>query len=276
MTIEPGSVGMDDLLVAATDDDLEHALDRFIAVAHAHLGVPVGVVLHPSLGGMTYVSDDARGDLLEAASARNAASRTTVVPVDAPTSRLYGWFVIDARPLDDVAAVVAERLARVLAAALGRISATGLELTVDRRDPLTGLANRHALDAAIWTAARSRSLPWTVLIAEVADLDRVAAIGDDAIDDVLVALADRLRGLVRDGDLAARVDLDQFGVLLNGDEVEASRLAARVQSSLGGPVVTGHGTHELGVRLRQATANNADAVLQLVGAALAAPESITR
>ena len=263
------AVGLDDLLVAATDDDLELALDRFIAVGRSHLGTPVAVVLHPSLGGTSYASADARPGLLEAASRRGADPAATIVPIESPRSRLYGWFVIDRRPLDDLDAVLAERLARVLAAALSRISVAGAHLGTERRDPLTGLANRLALDAALWSAARDRSFPWTLIVAEVEGFDALADRVDDEIDDIMVALSDRLRGLVRDGDLAARIDDRRFGVLLNTGEDEAAPLADRIVAALSGPVVVHTSRHELSILQSRSTGNSVDEVVGLVATTLA-------
>lgn len=133
-------------------------------------------------------------------------------------------------------------------------------------DPLTGLANRRALnrelsplldDTAAAPAGPAPALvtgdedgppreapadddrpSWAVLYV---DLDNFKAINDEfghrIGDAVLVAVARRLAGVTRDADLVARVGGDEFVVLLritNADDVPAAR--SRVRRSLARPL----------------------------------------
>src|SRR5206468_12394785 len=101
-------------------------------------------------------------------------------------------------------------------------------------DQLTGLPNRTLLaDRLDGAVARARWRRPTIGVL-VLDLDRFAVVNDGlgraAADDVLVAVAARLRTLVRDGDTVARLGGDEFVVLCEGPHVEgeAEALAERL------------------------------------------------
>ncbi len=108
-------------------------------------------------------------------------------------------------------------------------------------DPLTGLANRallkERLQHALARVARSRE-PLAVMFI---DLDEFKAVNDsmghDAGDEVLKAVADRLRGSLRPADTIARLGGDEFAILLEGmlNASEAPRVAERVIRTFGTP-----------------------------------------
>ncbi|RYF70206.1 MAG: sensor domain-containing diguanylate cyclase [Comamonadaceae bacterium] len=83
-------------------------------------------------------------------------------------------------------------------------------------DPLTQLANRRALQQALG-ARLAGSRP--VVVAFI-DLDGFKAVNDvhghDAGDQFLIGVADRLRAVLREGELAARMGGDEFVVLAEG------------------------------------------------------------
>lgn len=93
-------------------------------------------------------------------------------------------------------------------------------------DPLTGLPNRRAFEAhfpqAIGRADRGHATALVML-----DIDHFKAVNDRfghaAGDQVLVALAQSLRALTRQADLAARIAGDEFAVLLT--DVDAAGVA---------------------------------------------------
>jgi diguanylate cyclase (GGDEF)-like protein/PAS domain S-box-containing protein len=101
-------------------------------------------------------------------------------------------------------------------------------------DPLTELANRtmfqERLDHAFRVSQRGVAVLWI-------DLDRFKEVNDiyghDVGDEMLVAVADRLRDVIRETDDIARVGGDEFAVVLpNVVETEAQAVAERVLSAL--------------------------------------------
>jgi diguanylate cyclase (GGDEF)-like protein len=136
-----------------------------------------------------------------------------------------------------------------------------------RRDALTGLANRLAWNEAVELAeARRRELgqPTTVV---TLDADRLKLINDTSGhvvgDAMLRAIAESLRGAVREGDLVARVGGDEFCVLLvDADEEAGARLSRRIADAIERhPDVEGHAVAAaLGAATSSATASVHDAL----------------
>ncbi|WP_444454779.1 diguanylate cyclase domain-containing protein [Rhodobacter capsulatus] len=138
-------------------------------------------------------------------------------------------------------------LAEAKAAVLGELTAlTGrLQLakaeaeTEAQLDPLTGLANRRAFDAALGHAIKSAAWGRRNFALLHLDLDYFKQVNDTlghaAGDTVLVRTAHVLRDEVRRGDLVARLGGDEFIVLLRGPvergmiEAMAERLIARIE-----------------------------------------------
>jgi diguanylate cyclase (GGDEF)-like protein/PAS domain S-box-containing protein len=105
-------------------------------------------------------------------------------------------------------------------------------------DPLTGLANRVALERYLASALDADGHSLAVMFC---DLDRFKTVNDglghDAGDEILVQVADRLRSCVRDGDLVARIGGDEFVVAAHvEDRAAATALAARVLEVVREPV----------------------------------------
>ena len=100
-------------------------------------------------------------------------------------------------------------------------------------DPLTGLANRRRFvdDTTVALAARREPGSLAVLFLDLDDFKTVNdELGHAAGDQLLAAVADRIRGGVRDTDLAARLGGDEFGILLRDvpDVAYAADAAARL------------------------------------------------
>ncbi|GAA2724236.1 putative bifunctional diguanylate cyclase/phosphodiesterase [Cellulomonas aerilata] len=109
-------------------------------------------------------------------------------------------------------------------------------------DPLTGMPNR-ALFMDRLRAAEDRhrlaGTPFAVLFLDLDDLKTVNDnLGHDVGDTLLQAVAARIQGCLRPGDVAARLAGDEFAVLLSGGSgpTHATRVSERVLSSLREPL----------------------------------------
>ncbi len=112
-----------------------------------------------------------------------------------------------------------------------------------QHDSLTGLANR-----SVFMARLSEELSWCkndpskLLAVLFMDFDRFKMVNDSLGhtfgDRLLVIVAERIKGALRDADLFARLGGDEFGVLLPGlaHEQEAAEVAERIQEVLRDPV----------------------------------------
>jgi diguanylate cyclase (GGDEF)-like protein len=108
-------------------------------------------------------------------------------------------------------------------------------------DPLTGLPNRtllvELLDRAVARARRSRSVAAVLFI----DLDDFKSVNDNyghhVGDQLLAAVADRLRGLLRPGDTLARLGGDEFVGLCEdmSGAADAEIIAQRIIAALAVP-----------------------------------------
>jgi diguanylate cyclase (GGDEF)-like protein/PAS domain S-box-containing protein len=101
-------------------------------------------------------------------------------------------------------------------------------------DPLTGLANRTMFQERLEYAFRVSERGVGVLWIDLDDFKKVNDIfGHDVGDEMLVAVADRLREVVRETDDIARMGGDEFAVVLpNIVESEARIVGERVLASL--------------------------------------------
>jgi diguanylate cyclase (GGDEF)-like protein len=138
-------------------------------------------------------------------------------------------------------------------------------------DPLTGLPNRalffDRLEQALQRSRRDGSPPAVLYV----DLDRFKTVNDslghDAGDQVLLAVADRLRTSVRTHDTACRLGGDEFAVVCEGPNVgeEALRVGRRIARAVSAPL-------EIVTRdARTAPATYPVAVRASVGVAVAVP-----
>ena len=109
------------------------------------------------------------------------------------------------------------------------------------RDPLTGLPNRQALRGQLAAALEALPRDGGALAALLIDLDQFRALNDglgQAVGDaVLRGTAERLLGMLRREDFAARIGADEFLVVQTGlrGPVGALRLAERLSTQLARP-----------------------------------------
>lgn len=134
-----------------------------------------------------------------------------------------------------------DRVANLAAIAIDR---DRLQKTLEHRalhDPLTGLPNRPAVIDHIEALLRRSGDAAAALAVMFIDLDRFKVINDSlghtAGDRLLEQVAERFRGVVRPGDVVGRFGGDEFVVVCDGVDDEASRrLADRLRSSLATPI----------------------------------------
>lgn len=110
-------------------------------------------------------------------------------------------------------------------------------------DPLTGLANRALLEERLASELKLAAAADTGLALLYIDANRFKETNDRyghaAGDRLLIEIAARLRGALRQSDLAARVGGDEFAVLVAppaGPE-EAQALAARIRATMTAPLM---------------------------------------
>lgn len=146
-------------------------------------------------------------------------------------------------------------------------------------DPLTGLPNRAYFELRLAQALVDAKEAGTHVALLYLDSDRFKEINDrlghDAGDAVLVAIAQRLRGPLREGDLVARLGGDEFAVMLPGvrQTANAVRIAQALLNTMqkpialpgGGEIVT---AMSIGIALCPVHADNAVELLRAADAAM--------
>jgi diguanylate cyclase (GGDEF)-like protein/PAS domain S-box-containing protein len=181
------------------------------------------------------------------------------------------WFCINGEPVfDDSGAFAGYR-------------GTGSDITarklteqrvhhVAQHDVLTGLPNRSLLQdrlgQAITYSNRSGHPVWVMLI----DLDRFKFVNDSmghkAGDVLLMTVAARLRGSLRDSDTVARLSGDEFVVILSehADQKLAPEIVQRVMDSVAQPVMLGNKefsvTCSIGVAVYPSEGTPADSLIE--------------
>ncbi len=139
----------------------------------------------------------------------------------------------------------AARLGRAIDIAFERSAGRSRLMTLALRDLVTGLANRTQFHDALERAVARANRSGQVLALLYLDLDHFNAInntsGYAAGDALLKAVAARLAGQVRAGDLLARVGGDEFALILENvsSREAAAAVGRKLLKSLATPVAIG-------------------------------------
>jgi diguanylate cyclase (GGDEF)-like protein len=157
-----------------------------------------------------------------------------------------------------------------------------------QRDALTGAVNRLGFEAAF--ARALVDAPGRPVALAYIDLDGFKSVNDTlghaAGDEVLIAIARRLRAVVRDRDVVARLGGDEFALVLVDVTPEVlANVAARATASVRAPIQTAAGVVQVDASLGLASAprdgTTLDAVLHAADARMyrekhARPERVAR
>jgi diguanylate cyclase (GGDEF)-like protein len=197
---------------------------------------------------------------------REDASEVSLSSAPAGRARSTGEAIRD----EVIGLVVGERSPRWMlqsAVPLGRPDASGrfavvstfVDITARRElearlaqraahDPLTGLANRDRFEERLAEAALRCGRGGRTLALLFVDLDDFKGCNDlyghAAGDGALVAVADRLRSLVRPTDTVARLGGDEFAIVVEGaDVVRAGHLADAITAAFDRPIATTRAVH---------------------------------
>jgi diguanylate cyclase (GGDEF)-like protein len=153
-------------------------------------------------------------------------------------------------------------------------------------DGLTGLANRTLVTERLEQLTNQPIRPGRHTAILIIDLDRFKPINDtfghEAGDTVLIAAADAMRAVIRDGDLAGRLGGDEFAILLRNlpSRETAGTAAARLLEALRTPVIFGDQVlmveASIGVAVHDDPGTSGDTLLQQADTALYAAKRAGR
>jgi diguanylate cyclase (GGDEF)-like protein len=164
--------------------------------------------------------------------------------------------------VDDVNFLTA--VANVLSAAVERHAEEEISRQASLTDPLTGLPNRTMALDRLRQALSRRRRDGSNVAALMLDLDRFKVINDSlghgAGDELLLALAPRLREILRPSDTVARLSGDEFVIVCEAPRGlrQVITVAERAATAIGRPFVLDSGDHFVTASIGIAVASRAD------------------
>ncbi len=174
--------------------------------------------------------------------------------------------------------VFLQSIVNVLAAAIERSQREEQIRHQALHDPLTGLPNRALLMSLLAHAIDRERRVGRMLALLLLDLDNFKLINDSlghaAGDELLAALAPRLRAVVRQSDTVARFGGDEFVIIAEDveNELEAVRLAERITEELRRPFSLRDASHtitaSIGVAVTPSATGGPDGLLRDADAAM--------
>jgi diguanylate cyclase (GGDEF)-like protein len=160
---------------------------------------------------------------------------------------------------------------RGLAEDLHRANADLTELA--RTDPMTGLLNHRSFHEELGAALARRDRDGSTLALLLLDVDHFKqvndAFGHPHGDEVLLRVADAIRGSVRLGDLVGRTGGEEFAVILpSTGQAGAEAVAERVREAIAEPGLPPRVTASAGLALAPTHATERDPLVRIADAAL--------
>jgi diguanylate cyclase (GGDEF)-like protein/PAS domain S-box-containing protein len=196
-------------------------------------------------------------------------------PAGGAAGCLVLWRRADEEP-DHTCRMLLENLVRITGLVLEREQQEARLRHSATHDPLTNLVNRATFFQRLQDALDRGSGPLVGVL--YVDLDRFKPVNDTlghgVGDQVLRAVAGRLLGAVRSGDLVARLGGDEFAVLCESIEGEAAleAIAARISESVARPFAVGDARVAIGASVGIAHASpgscSIDVLMEAADAAL--------
>lgn len=199
--------------------------------------------------------------------------------------RRASWYLPLSAPMPAALAVIEPALLPLLALAIVAaqfgVARVASQTALAGLDPLTGIANRAALSAALHRRLTRRHQVSSIGVPRVADdvtllladLDRFKEVNDVhghlVGDQVLAVVGERIQTAVRAADLPARMGGDEFAVLLErgGRPGDLAGICARIRAAVGEPLLVDGVTFRLQLTFGWAVADGLESATELIARA---------